>query len=414
MTGQIPRQPGQPGQPAQRASRALGLIVLVTAMIAPVIPFAPAASMAAAPRLTEVKTNTAEADRALEWKNREHSAQGEVAARCAPRSAPAARESSLRDWLRKAVESDFALRKALVQFLRKDQKSSASPAQTQSPCEMALRELIGQFRDSIDKGTYESSKQALRPYVLLAVVTGMPEGAELLGKLLMADNSGDWLVALRSFDADVYAQVLESVAMKVATKLRQDLDLGLVDPSMYGRIKSNVFVEKRVRYNNPLLIHSYLASLVERDVRAKGKTQSGEKRQKFPDESVWASLNILYSTMGIQDKTNATSLLVNFVKAHDSEWIASFRKEPVWVQFRLLSIAKSVGGSEVVRELMWLSENSLDDQIKTLATSALDDIIKVEPANRQGEANQQGAAHSGAGRTSELQSPAASSGSLSR
>jgi hypothetical protein len=358
--------------------------------------------MAAAPRPTEVKANTAEADRALEWKNRENSAQAEVASRCAIKPAPAARDSGLREWLRKAVESDFALRKALVKFLRKDQKSAVAPVQAQSPCEIALRELIGQFNDSIDKGSYESSKQALRPYVLLAVVTGMPEGAELLGKLLMADNSGDWLVSLRSFDADVYAQILESVALKVATKLRKDLDLGLVDPSMYGQIKSNVFVEKRVRYNNPLLIHSYLASLVERDVRSTHKDQSGEKRRKFPDESVWSSLNILYSTMGIQDKTNATSLLVNFVKAHDSDWIASFRKEPVWVQFRLLSIAKSVGGSEIVRELMWLSENSIDDQIKTLASSVLDEIIKVEPVTKQREVK------------SEVQSPAASRGSLSR
>jgi hypothetical protein len=394
-------------QPRQLGSGALRAIVLVTAMVAPV------ASLAAAPRPTEVKTNTAEADRALEWKNREHSAQGEVAARCATGAAPAARESSLRDWLRKAVESDFALRKALVQFLRKDQKKSSTPAQTHSPCEIALRELIGQFKDSIDKGNYESSKQALRPYVLLAVVTGMPEGAELLGKLLIADNSGDWLVSLRSFDADVYAQVLESVAMKVATKLRQDLDLGLIDPSMYGQIKSNVFVEKRVRYNNPLLIHSYLASLVERDVRAKDKNRSGEKRQKFPDESVWASLNILYATMGIQDKTNATSLLVNFVKAHDSAWISSFRKEPVWVQFRLLSIAKSVGGSEVVRELMWLSENSIDDQIKILATSTLDEIIKVDPAKPQSEAQSSEAQRNDAQKT-EVQRPAAARGALSR
>jgi hypothetical protein len=137
-------------------------------------------------------------------------------------------------------------------------------------------------------------------------------------------------------------------------------------------------------------------------VRSTHKDQSGEKRRKFPDESVWSSLNILYSTMGIQDKTNATSLLVNFVKAHDSDWIASFRKEPVWVQFRLLSIAKSVGGSEIVRELMWLSENSIDDQIKTLASSVLDEIIKVEPVTKQREVK------------SEVQSPAASRGSLSR
>lgn len=347
------------------------------------------AMLGAAPRPTELKVNTADADRALEWKRRENAAQEEVASRCAAGGSAggffAGRESNLRDWLRKAIETDIALRKALVQFLRRNQSHPSSAAASQSPCALALRESLGQVRDSIDNGSYEKSKQLYRPYVLLAVVTGMPEGAEVLGKLLMADNSGDWLVSLRSFDGDVYTQVLESVATKVANKLRQDLDLGLIDASMYGRIKSNVFTEKRVRYNNPLLIHSYLASLVDRDASGPLKKKLAEKERRFPDDGVWASLNILYATMGIQDKTNATSLLVNLIKAHDADWIASFRREPVWVQFRLLSIARLVGGAEIVRELMWLSENALDDQIKILAASTLDEIIKMEPVRRQSE-----------------------------
>ena len=286
----------------------------------------------------------------------EAAAEREVAARCVAGGKTDPKD--LGKWLSEKITSDVVLRKKVVQHLRN--RASGSP------CLEFLKERLAAAQKSLQDKSFDLSKQSYRPFVLLAVAAGLPEGKTVLADLSTHDESGDWLMALSSFAPEAYSAALEASVDRIANQVRSELGLSLVPSNMYGKVKENVFTEKSVRFQNPLLVHSYLSDLID--------------DKKKPGPEVWARLNLLYATMGRIDKTTSTQLFKDMIRKHDSDWIMSFRKEPVWVQFRLLPLAAGAGGPEIVRELLWLSENALDEQVRLLASSSLDGILSSGPS----------------------------------
>jgi hypothetical protein len=122
----------------------------------------------------------------------------------------------------------------------------------------------------------------------------------------------------------------------------------------------------------PLLINAHLSVLLDRNA---------QKGIAAPSAETWSHLNVLYSLMGPPDRVSAGSLLTKLIKSHEASWIGSIRREPNWVQYRLINLMKGVSGPEVVKELMWLSENHSDLQIRAKAATAFNDVLTIVPSS---------------------------------
>lgn len=281
-----------------------------------------------------------------------------VKERCAAQP-DAERAAKAKAWVEEAIKSDRDLRRAIVGVLQ-----DGTDVRGSMLCRQVISEHLDELAAAGRSQESDELKQKLtagRPFLFIALSAGIPRAIDLMAEHLARDPTGEWLIALRSMDPDAYGRTVQDVARKLADRLRAEFELPLQDAAVYGRTRQNVFVEKSVRFKNPLIIHSFVSEWIERD--------------QSPQPEDWSVMNVLYATMVQQDRTMVSQLLTDLIRKNDRLWIESLRREPVWVQYRLLNLAREAGGAEVVRELMWISEAHADEQMRLLAASALDAVL---------------------------------------
>jgi hypothetical protein len=281
-----------------------------------------------------------------------------VAERCAAQTDPE-KAIQARNWVEESIRTDRDVR-GLITSLLSDRTQETKSVVCREVVNAQLEQLASIGPDE-DADKRKTKLNAIRPFLFTALSAGMPRAIDLMAEHLARDPSGEWLIALRSMDADVYSRTVQDVARKLAARLRTEFELPLQDASLYGRTRQNVFVEKTVRFKNPLVIHSFVSEWIDRG--------------QSPSLDDWSVMNILYATMVQQDRTMVSQLLTSLIRSNDRQWIESLRREPVWVQYRLLNLARDAGGAEVVRELMWITEAHADEHMRLLAASSLDALV---------------------------------------
>ncbi len=98
--------------------------------------------------------------------------------------------------------------------------------------------------------------------------------------------------------------------------------------------------------------------------------------QQPPLESDFMALNSVFIMADPGYREIFLPLYGKALKSHSAQWLASFRKEPVQRQFRLFPIFESVGGPEVVGELMRISREDANENVRAMAERSLNRILK--------------------------------------
>jgi hypothetical protein len=134
------------------------------------------------------------------------------------------------------------------------------------------------------------------------------------------------------------------------------------DVQLYGRTSiEGVVPSVEVKGASPLLLNLYL--------------QNAQGKKLGEDE--FAALNMHFVAVNAGARRLFLESYAPLVRNQTSQWLASFRAEKVWTQFQLLDLMGEVGGSEMVRELLWLSQNHADAIVKNRASRVLDETLKV-------------------------------------
>lgn len=221
--------------------------------------------------------------------------------------------------------------------------------------------LIGYLRETgegkapADKGHFS--------LLILGVSANLPGLASALSQEVVSNRGAELLDTLRSTDRDSYVGALRAWAGEAAGQVRNQLELMQLSATLYGKTSLTDADAKRspVRVTAPLLLEQFIAIL-------------GEKDRKIEDAD-FANANVLLGSATTSYKDLFFTSFANTIKKSERQWLASFRLEPPWIQTRLVPIMESLGGPEMVRELMWLSTYHADLRIRTLAGSALDNIL---------------------------------------
>ena len=149
-----------------------------------------------------------------------------------------------------------------------------------------------------------------------------------------------------------------------ASHLRTQYDAQLRDESSYGKPEINgrdfKIPEFVIPIGNPTFINKYMSEIIRKKIEL--------------SKSNFSDLNIIYAAANQSYREiflNQMSAVASISPAH---WIASFRTEPVWVQFRLLPIMKKIKGGFIKRELIWLSQHHQNPKIRSVAATLLEEV----------------------------------------
>jgi hypothetical protein len=309
----------------------------------------------------------------LPFSNRAFAAPSDVAQRCS--TAKMADIKKLEEWMTEVVTSDLPRRKALVQYLRQHPKET-------EPC---VRVVLDRLRDAQGRASKASTGQKRQPashrsFFLLAAAAGLPGGHEAIIDRLGEESSTDWLLALRSLDSDSYEKALRVWAHRTSEQTRRAKDLGLQDPGRYGSLAASVTLERALPPVDSLLFDAYLKHL-----RRLPTAAQGVRSEVSPKD--WAAVHIMLVSLRPVDRPAVAEQIAVLITKNDAAWVESFRREPTWVQYRLLPLLRTAQGPECARELMWMVEHHQDPDIRAAAARVLKDWSGSLRASAAGEAD---------------------------
>jgi hypothetical protein len=202
--------------------------------------------------------------------------------------------------------------------------------------------------------------------ILLAVSGSLTDSAKVLSLEVSSGRGSELLDTLRKVDEAAYERTLREWMSSTAAEIREAQATHPTGDAAYGRVTVPAEGAERVgaRILNPLMIERRLTLASEHK-----STLSGQEL---------SDMNAIFAGSTAAYREAFAPLYRSVLTTNVSAWIASFRKESVWVQSRLFPLMTLVGGPEVVRELMWLADNHADLRIRGLAERSLDEILKIK------------------------------------
>lgn len=231
------------------------------------------------------------------------------------------------------VIPDAELRKAFVRLLAAGQGAQ---------CSVGLSAYFDEL--SKQKNLVALKKEAGVKALLVMGLAAKDAGAVRIVEREILDGAlEEWLPTLEQANPLVYASTLRRWASSHAALARSHADLT---------------EQKQV---NALLADRYFQLL---------------KQGSIVSESDFRNVNMLYASTNGASRDAYNASLVGLMRKHDSVWLPTVRNEPHWAQLRLLPLMVKVGGPEVMRELMWMSDASQDNRVRALANRSIDDLVK--------------------------------------
>ena len=261
----------------------------------------------------------------------------------------------LREKLLKEVLIHDSLRGALAKEVEK-------PG---NPCRAAVVDYLEKLQTNAKA---EERYEGRFAFVALGVVARLPEAVKVIEKEIVDGSGNEWLSALAALDGPAYLRTLRTFVGSAAADIRkaQNFQTTAGQPYSGAALESHQTSERNtvrdaVRVVSPLVIDRYLRALLA------GKIP--------PTNDDFASTNALFAGSNASYRQIFEEPLKKIIVRHTQAWIASFRSEATWVQFRLFPLMAAVGGPEMVRELMWLSSHHSDSRVRMLASRTLDDAV---------------------------------------
>lgn len=256
----------------------------------------------------------------------------------------------IRTNLSKTTIPSSASRMALVNGLQKNQLPR---------CREALVDFFKMLKDKPAEVVAENGK---RSFVTVGVAAGIEEAFAALEAEMERDSDEDWLEILRAEAPSSYTRGMKKFISIVASQIRYAQSMPKNAPEAYGAATTDSKERTPVRPTSPLIVERYLTEI------------NASKRNLTLDEL--SELNAIFAGSTQSYRQVFLSPLRNVLSRQSVDWIASFRKEPVWSQVRLFPLMSSLGGPEVARELMWLSTQHKDFRVRAMANKALDDLAE--------------------------------------
>ena len=170
----------------------------------------------------------------------------------------------------------------------------------------------------------------------------------------------EWLATLRQWDEKSYHGLLSQWVLRGASAIRQERGLSRLTVELYGRNPiSDVTAGSVATGFPPVVFDLFLKSL----------------NQRKPSGDELAALNVLFINFNSGARKLYTDAFANVLRRNAVSWMSEFRLESSWAQFQLIELMGQTGGAEMVRELMWLSQNHSDVRMKSRAAQILDDTL---------------------------------------
>ncbi len=264
------------------------------------------------------------------------------------------RKSGLLERIEKEYLVEKQTRTALVEALRTG---------TMNPCREELSKYIDVLLQSAAKGQLPK----LRPALLsLALSHNLPDVQKVMALYIEHGVAGEWLDSLKALDDKLYFEILGRWVSDTAQLIRINQNLGLRSPAEYGMMSLMSTTEKReaVKLVSPLVVNRYLNEL--------------SARKKVLTQTEILSINALFAGTSANDRQLLLEPIARIFRRQESDIIVAFRQESVWAAFKLLPLLGKLGGPEMARELMWLSQNHKDVRMRSVASRTLDEMVDTK------------------------------------
>lgn len=194
----------------------------------------------------------------------------------------------------------------------------------------------------------------------LGLLLNLPVALQIVESEAAISGAPEWLAMLQQWDEKAYSELLRKWVLEAGEKLRFDLGLQSAGKQNYGK----TLIEERSHNGKknqqaPFVLELYLKSALHR----------------APSVNEFAAINIHYAAADAASRRLFHDNFVAILRKNSVSWVNSFRDERAWTQFQMIELMASIGGSEMVRELLWLSQNHIDERMKSRASQALDDAL---------------------------------------
>jgi hypothetical protein len=232
----------------------------------------------------------------------------------------------------------------------------SSMSQKTNPCREALERRLDQLQS---KPADFNSNTGRNAALTLGLVLELPLALKILEAELEMGESAEWLETLRLWNQKAYRSTLRKWLVQDAYKRRQEMGFLVQDPQNYGlrQIEEQVFDDSASKRTS-LVLQLYL--------------KEGSRLNQTSEE--FAALNVHYASLKPGVRRIYKDAFAKLVKKSPATWVQAFRRERSWTQFQLFELMEATGGAEIVRELLWLSENHIDNRMKLRAQSALNQL----------------------------------------
>ena len=256
---------------------------------------------------------------------------------------------NLQNILAEVSMANLQTRTALITMMREKDNS----------CRKALEARLVEIKEKPSNFKNNTGRHAA---LTLGLLLDLPAALQIVESEAAISGAPEWLAMLQQWDEKAYAELLQKWVVAAGDKLRFELGLQSVGKNTYGK----TLIEERSQSGKknqlaPFVLELYLKSALQRE----------------PSASEFAAINIHYAAADAASRRLFRENFASILRKNSVSWVNSFRDERAWTQFQMIDLMASIGGSEMVRELLWLSQNHMDERMKSRASQALDDALKI-------------------------------------
>ena len=275
-------------------------------------------------------------------------ADSKMVQRCQPGGArPSAEE--LQAMLGENSLSEVGARHKLIAVMQK----------SESPCRKALEAWLGDLKGKPVDARSNTGRLAA---VTLGVLLELPAAKTFIGSEAASGGGLEWLATLQQWDEKAFDELLQKWVVRSGDDIRKQRGLPIFTREVYCKqLIAEAFGSASLQAVPPAVVFDqYLKQLAKRS----------------PGAEELNALNAIFVNLNSGARGLYAKEYVSILRRNPVVWVNAFRTESAWVQFQLLELMGRTGGAEMVRELMWLSQNHIDPRIKSRASQALDDAVK--------------------------------------
>ena len=255
----------------------------------------------------------------------------------------------LQNILAEVSMANLQTRTALIAMMREKDNS----------CRKAVEARLVEIKEKPSNFKNNTGRHAA---LTLGLLLDLPAALQIVESEAAISGAPEWLAMLQQWDEKAYSELLQKWVLGAGDKLRFEMGLQSVGKHSYGK----TIIEERSQNSKknqlaPFVLELYLKSAL----------------QRVPSASEFAAINIHYAAADAASRRLFRDNFGAILRKNSVSWVNSFRDERAWTQFQMIDLMASVGGSEMVRELMWLSQNHMDERMKSRASLALDEALKI-------------------------------------